>query len=235
MKKLILLIICGVLLVGCAHNEHMAKMETARWEAYGQAMAAYYQSLPANRGEIVDLQVDESGKLSGLKVYASDQKTPPPPREPEEIKPWGAQMLESGSALGISAMKWGAGLMAIKIVTDNAGDDIRGSYNENSNNSAAGNQVIDGGEIAKFGDSDQSTTETVSDSYNTDQAETNQSYADSYNQDASVNDGYNQDTDNSDNSINDGYNQDTDNSIKDSQNPDNRYNYGNDNSAAAEN
>lgn len=209
----LMLIACAA---GCAHNEHMASIATARWQAYGQAMAAYYGSLPDNRGEIVDLTVDESGKLSGLKVYASDMKPPPLPPEPKEIKPWSAQMMEASRDVLITGMKWGAGLFAVKIISENAGDDIRDSYNDNRTSA-------------------RTTTDTsaIENSYNTDRTstETTQSYQDAYNQDNSINDGYN-----TDNSIHDGYNtdqsvndsQNPDNSVNDSQNPDNRYNYDND-------
>jgi hypothetical protein len=232
-KYCISVVICIVFIfVGCAHNEHMANIEKAKWDAYGQAMAAYYASLPENRGELVDLQVDDTGRLSGLKVYSSDQKVPPAPPEPKEIKPWGSQMVDSvaNSKTVDTVAKMAAGVFAIKIISQNAGDDVRDSYNStstsNANNRAAGAQVIEGGTVS--GDEiDRSNTESWADSGNTQTTDTTENYADSNNTNNSVNDAYN-----TDNSVNDGYNTDTNNSINDSQNPDNRDNYNNDNSVS---
>ncbi|MEA3272320.1 MAG: hypothetical protein U9P90_01480 [Patescibacteria group bacterium] len=132
MKKLsILVLILGFLFIGCAHNEHMASIEKARWEAYGQAMKAYYNNLPENRRELINLQLDESGKLQGLKVYDSKTAQLPLPNEPREIKPWASQMTDSvaNSKVVETAIKWTAGLFAVKIITDNAGHNTSGSYN----------------------------------------------------------------------------------------------------------
>ena len=214
MKKLLSLIFCFVFIggfTGCAHNESMAKIERARWDAYGTAMAAYYANLPSHRGEIVDLQVDETGKLSGLKVYASDMKPLPMPQEPTELKPWGAQMLDSGSEMGITAIQWGAGLMAIKIVTDNAGHNTTGSHNQTSTDNSVATSESQSSEV---GDTitKTSTDNSMTDSGNSQSSTQESNYTDSYN---------------TDNSVADGYNQDTDNSINDSYGQDNRENYNN--------
>ena len=211
MKKITLFLVSVFLLAGCAHNESMAKIEKARWDAYGTAMAAYYANLPSHRGEIVDLQVDETGKLSGLKVYASDMKPLPMPQEPTELKPWGAQMLDSGSEMGITAIQWGAGLMAIKIVTDNAGHNTTGSHNQTSTDNSVATSESQSSEV---GDTitQTNTDKSMTDSGNSQSSTQESNYTDSYK---------------TDNSVTDGYNQDTDNSIKDSYGQDNRENYNN--------
>lgn len=209
---------------GCAHNEHIAAIEKAKWEAYAQATTAYYNNLNDNNNELVDLQIDEEGKIKGLKVYNSDKKLPPMPREPIETKTWGAQMMDSSSEVLITGLKWGAGIFAIKVITDNAGDDIRDSYNSNSKNNSSGPQNIGSGQIS--GDVYKETNNSDSsqhlvDSGNSQNTETTTTtntneeyeYADSYN---------------TDNSINDSYDEEIDNSINDSYDQDNRENYSND-------
>ena len=182
---------------GCAHNEAMVGIEKERQSGYIESMKAWQEAVKSDPGKILEIELD-GGK--NLVVYNQNRHLPPMPMAPAEIKTWGAQIADSSSELGMTAIKWGAGLMAIKIVTDNAG------HNDSSVNTSGSNNTSNASESTNTDNSvvDNSTSDSssqIADSNNmlTETNTTEQSYSDSYNTDASKSDSGWTD-DNSDNS-----------------------------------
>ena len=199
-KKVLSMIVCvafvGMLFGGCAGN----RMLDPNYLAYVQTVQNQ-QNLQAQQPPLVDLKVDDEGKIEGLKVFVPPEKiTPQQYRRPAAHPAWKL----AGKALGVVGTLGGiylAGQALEGILEAGTGNTTNNSWGDGS-----GNHV--GGDMSTV---DVTNTNTVSGHDNVLNSENTFDY-ESTNTDIDIE--YNDnDTDNSTNwNASDSWNTDTDNS-----------------------
>lgn len=133
MKKLISVIICFVFLTGCA--------SFGSNQSYLRYLDAKRAQAQAERQPILDLQLDENGRIKGIKMYPQ-----PVPIRIEQENPHPIYAVVGGAlkVIGLVGAIWQTGEAIEGIVEASSGNSTyMNSYNNNSENSGSIDTVTD--------------------------------------------------------------------------------------------